>query len=207
MTAGNPVLALGLMSGTSCDGVDAALLTTDGRAHVAFGPVLTEPYPDAFRQRLRGVLGGRGQVDEVAQELTRRHADAATRLLRQAGLSASAVQVIGFHGQTILHEPEKRRTWQIGDGALLAELTGIDTVSDFRSADVAAGGQGAPFVPLYHQALAEKLPRPLAVLNIGGVANVSWIGDDGGFAARLRYRAGQRADRRLGAASFRNAGG
>jgi len=178
MTAGNPVLALGLMSGTSCDGIDAALLTTDGRAHVAFGPVLSEPYPEAFRQRLRGVLGGRGPVDEVARELTRRHADAANRLLRQAGLSSSAVQVIGFHGQTILHEPERRRTWQIGEGALLAELTGIDTVSDFRSADVAAGGQGAPFVPLYHQALAEQLPRPLAVLNIGGVANVSFIGED-----------------------------
>src|SRR5262249_28794212 len=76
------------------------------------------------------------------------------------------------------HEPDKRRTWQIGDGALLAKLTGIDTVSDFRSADVAAGGQGAPFVPLYHQALAERLERPIAVLNIGGVANVSFIGED-----------------------------
>jgi anhydro-N-acetylmuramic acid kinase len=180
MLTGAPVLALGLMSGTSCDGIDAALLTTDGRSHVAFGPMLSDPYPEAFRSRLRAVLGGHGPVAEVAQELTRRHASTANRLLAEASLPASAVKVIGFHGQTILHQPEKRRTWQIGEGALLAELTGIDTVSDFRSADVAAGGQGAPFVPLYHQALAEKLPRPLAVLNIGGVANVSFIGDDAG---------------------------
>jgi anhydro-N-acetylmuramic acid kinase len=173
-------LALGLMSGTSCDGIDAALVTTDGRRRVACGRALTEPYPPDFRQRLRGVLGGRGPVGEVSEELTRRHAEVVRRLLAEAGLAPSDVAIIGFHGQTILHEPEKRRTWQIGDGALLARLTGIDTVSDFRSADVAAGGQGAPFVPLFHQALAASrepaLPRPLAVLNVGGVANVSWIG-------------------------------
>src|SRR5262249_17022212 len=128
--------------------------------------------------RLRGVLGGRGQVENVGIELTRRHGDVVQRLLSLAGLSPSTIHVIGFHGQTILHEPDKHRTWQIGDGALLASITGIDTVSDFRSADVAAGGQGAPFVPLYHRALAARLPKPLAVLNIGGVANVSFIGDD-----------------------------
>jgi anhydro-N-acetylmuramic acid kinase len=176
MIIGDPILALGLMSGTSCDGIDAALLTTDGRSNVAFGPVLTDPYPEDFRQRLRDVLGGRGPVEDVAKELTRRHAEGVGRLLRAAGVEASAVRVLGFHGQTILHEPQNGRTWQIGDGALLAQLTGIDTVSDFRSADVAAGGQGAPFVPLYHQALAGSLERPLAVLNVGGVANVSFIG-------------------------------
>ena len=93
------------------------------------------------------------------------------------GWLPSDVGLLGFHGQTVLHEPEKGRTWQIGDGGLLARLTGIDTVSDFRSADVANGGQGAPFVPLYHQALAAALPeRPLAVLNLGGVGNVTWVG-------------------------------
>lgn len=173
-----PVLALGLMSGTSCDGIDAALLTTDGHAQVSFGAAYSEDYPEAFRRQLRGVLGGHGPVEAVGEELTRRHAEAVNHLLRSAGIAPSAVHVIGFHGQTILHEPDNRRTWQIGNGALLASLTGIDTVSDFRSADVAAGGQGAPFVPLYHQALAEKLERPLAVLNIGGVANVSFIGGD-----------------------------
>ena len=115
MIIADPVLALGLMSGTSCDGIDAALLTTDGRAHVAFGPVLTNPYPADFRQRLRRILGGRGPVDEVDMELTRRHAESVGRLLLAAGIEPSAVRVLGFHGQTVLHEPEKGRTWQIGD--------------------------------------------------------------------------------------------
>jgi anhydro-N-acetylmuramic acid kinase len=100
-------------------------------------------------------------------------------LLTRRGIAASTVDVVGFHGQTVLHEPERGRTWQIGDGPLLARLTGIDVVNDFRSADVAAGGQGAPFVPLFHAALAAALPTPLGVLNIGGVANVTWIGEAG----------------------------
>src|SRR5262249_7016018 len=153
-------------------------LTTDGRAHVANGLSLSEDYPEEFRRRLRGVLGGKGPVAEVGAELTRRHAEAVRRLFKEEGGAPFDVHGIGFDGHTIRPRAEKRRTWQIGDGALLAGLTGIDTVSDFRSADVAAGGQGAPFVPLYHQALAAGLPRPLAVLNIGGVANVSFIGDD-----------------------------
>jgi anhydro-N-acetylmuramic acid kinase len=175
MIIGDPILALGLMSGTSCDGIDAALLTTDGRSRVSFGPLLTQPYPDDFRRTLRGVLGGRGPVEEIGEELTRRHAEAVDRLLRAAGLEPSQVGLLGFHGQTILHEPENGRTWQIGDGALLADLTGIDTISDFRRADVAAGGQGAPFAPLYHYALAAALPGPLAVLNVGGVSNLTFI--------------------------------
>src|SRR5699024_2910454 len=103
---------------------------------------------------------------------------AVAALLAAAGREAQEVRALGFHGQTILHEPEAGRTWQIGDGALLAELTGIPVVCDFRSADVAAGGQGAPLAPLYHAARAAGLPRPLAVLNLGGVGNVTWIGDD-----------------------------
>jgi anhydro-N-acetylmuramic acid kinase len=181
MDKSSSILALGLMSGTSCDGIDAALVATDGRRLVDCGAALTEPYPEDFRRRLRSVMGGRGQVDEVAQELTRRHAAVISRLLEQAGVAPEAVGVVGFHGQTVLHEPEKGRTWQIGDGALLARLTGIDTVSDFRRADVAAGGPGAPVVPLFHQALVAShrpaLPRPVGVLNIGGVANVTWVGE------------------------------
>ncbi len=175
-----PILALGLMSGTSCDGVDAALVATDGRSSLRCAETVTLAYPEDFRQRLRDAMVNREAPPAVVEELTRRHADAVAELLSRAATQAHEVGVVGFHGQTLLHEPEKRRTWQIGDGALLARLTGIDTVSDFRSADVAAGGQGAPFAPLFHRALAEShgkpLPRPLAVLNIGGVANVTWIG-------------------------------
>jgi len=160
---------IGLMSGTSLDGIDAALLVTDGREQVQAGASLTVPYDPAFRQKLRGVLGGRGDVAAVEQSLTELHAQAVR------ALDAGEVDLIGFHGHTILHRPP--RTWQIGDGALLARLTGIDVVNDFRSADVAAGGEGAPLVPLYHRALAHRLERPLVVLNIGGVANLTWIGD------------------------------
>jgi anhydro-N-acetylmuramic acid kinase len=177
MALDNPILALGLMSGTSCDGIDAALVRTDGGSRVECGRAVKRPYPDSFRSQLRSVMGGKGAVAEVAEELTYRHASVVKELLRNADIRPSGVALLGFHGQTVLHEPHKGRTWQIGDGALLARLTGIDTISDFRSADVAAGGQGAPLVPVYHQALAAGLAqRPLAVLNLGGVANVTWIG-------------------------------
>ena len=165
--------ALGLMSGTSLDGVDAALVRTDGVRVLEFGPFRTEPYEPAFRERLRAVLGGKGDVAGVECDLTGIHTAAVKALLREAG--GVKADLIGFHGHTILHAPEAHRTWQIGDGALLARQTGIDVVHDFRSADVAAGGEGAPLAPVYHAALAGELERPLAVLNIGGVANVTWI--------------------------------
>lgn len=174
---------VGLMSGTSMDGIDAALLRTDGRTRVEPLAFLTIPYEDGFRAALRGCLGGTGPVESVERALTDAHADAVRRLLAGAAVAPSAVDLIGFHGHTILHAPERRRTWQIGDGARLAAATGIAVVDDFRGADVAAGGQGAPLVPLFHRALADALPRPLAVLNIGGVANVSWIGADESDAA------------------------
>jgi len=171
-------LALGLMSGTSLDGIDAALIETDGDRVAAFGPVLTVPYDDGLRERLRGILGGVGAVAEVERALTEAHAAVVRRLLDGHGVSRGAVAVIGFHGHTILHRPREGRTWQIGDGALLARLAGIDVVCDFRANDVAAGGEGAPFAPLYHAALARDLERPVAVLNLGGVGNLTWIASD-----------------------------
>lgn len=177
------MLALGLMSGTSLDGVDAALVVTDGVAVERLGPALTIPYAPEQRERLRSVLGGVGPVDEVERDITLFHADAVARLLQANGLAAAEVDVIGFHGHTISHRPQDRHTWQIGDGKLLAELTGIPVVNDFRSADVAAGGQGAPLVPVFHRALASGIARPVAVLNLGGVGNVTWIGDDDSLLA------------------------
>ncbi len=171
------------MSGTSLDGVDAALLATDGEAITWHGPALTLPYTDTLRDRLRAVLGGNGPVAEVERDVTLHHAEAVCMLLDSAGIDAGRVGVVGFHGHTILHRPDERRTWQIGDGALLARLAGIPVVNDFRSADVAAGGQGAPLVPLFHAGLARGLERPVAVLNIGGVANLTWIGADGRLLA------------------------
>ena len=179
----SPSTAIGLMSGTSMDGVDAALIRTDGDRHVETGPSLTVPYKPEFRQRLRAILGGRGDVDAVERELTQAHAEAVQRLLDTAGLVADQVDLIGFHGQTILHAPHERRTWQIGDGAALAAAVGIDVVNDFRSADVAEGGQGAPLLPLYHRALSADLGKPVIVLNLGGVGNLTWIGRDGDIVA------------------------
>ncbi|HWA46948.1 MAG TPA: anhydro-N-acetylmuramic acid kinase [Dongiaceae bacterium] len=180
---GGAVWAMGLMSGTSADGVDAALIRTDGTSVAEFGPSLTEPYDNAFRLKLKGAFGSQAPVPEIERELTERHASAVQALLAKAGRGPRDVAVVGFHGQTLHHAPERRQTWQIGDGALLAKLTGIEVVNDFRSADVAAGGQGAPLVPVYHAALAGALAKPLAVLNIGGVGNVTWIGADGSLLA------------------------
>jgi anhydro-N-acetylmuramic acid kinase len=170
--------ALGLMSGTSLDGIDVAALATDGRERVVAGPALTVPYPEAFRERLRGVLGSTSASAEVAAveaELTRLHAAAIAEF--RARHPEVAFDLVGFHGHTILHRPAEQRTWQIGDGALLARLVGVDVVADFRSADVAAGGEGAPLAPLYHAALAADRAKPIAILNLGGVGNVTWIGD------------------------------
>ncbi|MBF0323521.1 MAG: anhydro-N-acetylmuramic acid kinase [Alphaproteobacteria bacterium] len=177
------MLALGLMSGTSLDGIDAALVATDGETVESFGAAATFPYDEDFKAALRQILGGTGPVAEVERHLTHLHAEAVAGLLAKAGLEKAAVDVIGFHGHTILHRPDQRRTWQIGDGALLARLTGIAVVNDFRSADVAAGGQGAPLVPVFHQALAAGLAKPLAILNLGGVGNVTWLGEDGAILA------------------------
>jgi anhydro-N-acetylmuramic acid kinase len=163
------------MSGTSLDGIDVAMIDTDGRDRVIPGPALTIPYPPQFRERLRSVLGGIGPVADAEAELTRLHAEAVEHFLHQ--YRVTAIDIVGFHGHTILHRPAERRTWQIGDGGLLAQRLGVDVVADFRTADVAAGGQGAPLAPLFHAALAASLQKPLAVLNIGGVANVTWIGE------------------------------
>ena len=177
------VWALGLMSGTSLDGIDAALIKTDGQTVGEMGPWLTIPYDEEIRIRLRDAVREQGDIPALEKELTERHAVAVHALLQSAGLSASDIGVIGFHGQTIAHRPHQGITRQIGDGALLAKLTGINVVNDFRSPDVAAGGQGAPLVPLFHAALAKDLELPVAVLNIGGVANVTWIGKGGELLA------------------------
>ena len=181
---------IGLMSGTSLDGVDAALLESDGEAVARPGPGLTVPYDSETRALLRAALEearavAQGapvpqSIREAEQRLTEVHAEAVKALLAKAGIGARDVALIGFHGQTILHRPERHWTWQIGDGALLARLTGIDVINDFRSADVKAGGQGAPLMPLYHAVMAREagLAEPAVVVNIGGVAQVTYIRGD-----------------------------
>jgi anhydro-N-acetylmuramic acid kinase len=192
------VTALGLMSGTSLDGIDAAFVRTDGVMVSDVGPAITVAYTDAEREILgRAITAAAGyrrrsltvpaDVVIAADLVTEAHGRVVERLIRSVPSSIWSAEVIGFHGQTILHRPADNWTWQIGDGANLARRLGVPVVDDFRSADVAAGGQGAPLAPLYHQALANSVtPReqgPVAVVNIGGVANVTWIGDDGTLLA------------------------
>ncbi|MFM9847258.1 MAG: anhydro-N-acetylmuramic acid kinase [Hyphomicrobiaceae bacterium] len=184
---GKVMRAIGLMSGTSMDGIDVALIETDGEDFIKRGSAATFPYPPEFRSLLAQALvdamgmtdrqARPGRLADVERQLTECHADAVLRFMGDRMLQPMAIDVIGFHGQTVLHNPNRALTVQLGDGALLARKTGVRVVYDLRAADVASGGQGAPLVPVYHRALTARLPqRPVAFLNIGGVANVTWIG-------------------------------
>ncbi len=180
--------AIGLMSGTSFDGVDVALIETDGERIDALGPVGYRPYTDEERSLLRralsegATLGDRASRPGVLREadafVTRVHAETVEKFL--ADEKIDGVDIVGFHGQTVLHKPQAKLTVQIGDGATLAKRLGLPVACDFRQADIERGGQGAPIVPVFHQALARDLarPHPIGVLNIGGVANVTYV--DGG---------------------------
>ena len=170
-----PIWALGLMSGTSMDGIDAAIVETDGVRVTAFGPAATTPYDDALRDRIRAALGNASPDPAIARGLTDAHAACIEDLLSQHPDYKDKIQIVGLHGHTVLHAPADGVTVQIGDGPRLAGRLGIDVVSDFRTADVAAGGQGAPFAPLYHRALCDNIEGPVVVLNIGGISNVTWI--------------------------------
>jgi anhydro-N-acetylmuramic acid kinase len=172
--------AIGLMSGTSLDGIDAAILESGGEKIHAQGPTLFVPYEDKFRAELRSCLSGQGDSLKVENELTKLHAEVVAKLLDVAGLQLEQIDLIGFHGQTISHRPSEGLTCQIGDPSLLAELTGINVIADFRRKDMAVGGNGAPLVPLYHAALLKDYPKPIAIVNIGGIANVTWIGEKEG---------------------------
>ncbi len=171
--------ALGLMSGTSVDGVDVALIETDGERVASFGPTLTLPYPDEARRTIRAAFGATAESDATQRAerlVTELHVEAVRAWAAESGIAADTLDLVGFHGQTITHQPDRGFTWQLGDGAALAQALGVRVVNDLRSADVAAGGQGAPLVPIYHAALA-------ADVHHGGVGNVTWIGTDGSLLA------------------------
>ncbi len=186
MSASSPVFkplrVIGLMSGTSMDGVDAAYLETDGECRVERGPAVTLPYTPDFRSRLGAFVehaperGASPAEAGIETELTDLHARAVEHLFKVMALPGGALDLIGFHGQTIWHRPAQGETWQMGDGNRLADALGVAVAYDFRSDDVAAGGQGAPLLPIYHAALARDAGLPAAILNIGGVANITWIG-------------------------------
>jgi anhydro-N-acetylmuramic acid kinase len=182
--------AIGLMSGTSLDGVDVALVETDGERIERLGSTGYRPYNDQERDFLHGALADALQVSarmdrpgrsrEAEELVTCMHAEAVESFLADQGMAPNDIGVIGFHGQTVLHRPESRLTVQLGDGQALARRLRIPVVFDLRAADMERGGQGAPLVPVFHRALVDAagLERPLAILNLGGVANVTFVGSD-----------------------------
>tara|TARA_R110000868_G_scaffold190862_1_gene434857 strand:- start:157113 stop:158204 length:1092 start_codon:yes stop_codon:yes gene_type:complete len=179
-------LSIGLMSGTSLDGIDAALLETDGENNITFKHGVYLPYKPEFRARMQKLAREDISILDMMRlekELTEEHAAVVKMLLQEEFLTPNHVDVIGFHGQTIRHAPEEGLTLQIGNASLLRELTGIPVVSDFRRRDMAVKGEGAPLAPLYHQALFHGEELPIAVVNIGGVANLTWIGANGELIA------------------------
>ncbi|TYR30896.1 anhydro-N-acetylmuramic acid kinase [Mesorhizobium microcysteis] len=180
--------AIGLMSGTSMDGIDLAVVTTDGEAEVQRGPGSFTAYEASFRRRIEAALDDArtidkreerpGDLEELEREITLRHAEAVKKFL--ADHPQLRAELLGFHGQTVLHRPERGVTVQLGDGALLAKETGLPVVHDMRANDMAHGGQGAPLVPAYHAALAKSLPEalgefPVCFVNIGGISNVTFV--------------------------------
>ncbi len=179
--------AIGLMSGTSLDGVDVAMIETDGESVASFGPSAYRPYSETERALLRQALSDAvglsdrsarpGVLAEAERVVTVAHAEAVEAFLSDHGIARDAVDLVGFHGQTVLHRPADHLTVQIGDGQGLAARLGVAVVYDLRAADVAAGGQGAPLVPVYHRALSRGLASngPSVVVNIGGVANITYI--------------------------------
>jgi anhydro-N-acetylmuramic acid kinase len=190
-----PMLVLGFMTGTSLDAVDMAVLDTDGEKILSFGPAGERKLSDATRNVVleatqQALKWERGAPEpaifvHAAEMIAEEHHAAAEVFLQASGLEWPELDLVGMHGQTVLHERPKPgvpgRTVQLGDAALLARLCGRPVVHDFRSADIAAGGEGAPLAPAYHMARAKKsgLEPPLAVLNVGGVANLTlWTGGD-----------------------------
>jgi anhydro-N-acetylmuramic acid kinase len=193
--------AIGLMSGTSMDGVDVALIETDGESIQSFGPSCSYPYSAAERNLLREAMvfargmkarDTRGGVLTLTESMvTTKHADCVKAFAEYNSIKLSSIEAIGFHGQTVLHRPEQQLTVQLGDGAGLSAALGVPVVYDFRAADVEGGGQGAPLVPVFHRALAQRagLPLPAAFVNIGGISNITFV-PDGSAADLVAFDAG-----------------
>ena len=187
--------AIGLMSGTSMDGIDVAMVRSDGSEVTERGGFLTVPYRPNFRRCLADALETAKSIQkrdkrpddlaELERELTLLHADAVETFLSRFSLSPDQIDLVGFHGQTVLHRPERQLTVQIGDGPLLAERLGLPVVYDMRANDMRTAGEGAPLAPAYHGALARNLDRehPIAFVNIGGISNITSVDADGRLTA------------------------
>ncbi len=183
MSTKHEMTTIGAISGTSMDGIDIALVKTDGHMVTHTGPGRMVPYPADLRAALLDFLKDPSRAEhDPMTALEERVTDAFTTaiglFMRDEKIDPASIDLIGLHGQTVYHRPERRFTRQLGLGQRMADALGVDVVDSFRMADVAAGGHGAPFAPLYHAALAHKLPQPLMVLNLGGVGNITYLDGD-----------------------------
>jgi anhydro-N-acetylmuramic acid kinase len=180
MPAMRRIRAIGLMSGTSMDGIDVAIVETDGDDHLTIGPHASSAYPPELRRTLLRLPSKDVDLTTVEQEVTDLHSNAIRAFCAVEQIDLATVDVIGFHGQTIKHEPALGRTWQLGNGQRMADALAKVVVNNFRQNDMDHGGQGAPFAPAYHRAIvrAHGIALPVAVLNIGGVSNVTLIDED-----------------------------
>ena len=169
---------IGLMSGTSLDGIDAAIIKTDGKKVYDFGDFITIPYSTTLKESIKSI--SLKTIEKIEKEMTLLHVEAVEKLLKKSNLNANNIDLIGFHGHTILHDPSKNHTHQIGDSNLLAKETGINVAYDFRKKDVESGGEGAPLVPIFLKSIVpdKLLNKTIAFLNIGGVANITYINND-----------------------------
>jgi len=172
--------AIGLMSGTAMDGIDAAMIETDGYNYTKPIGFVSVDHNPAMREELKSQLNSEIFDKSVERDFTMAQIPAINELLVETKLNPSDIDVIGFHGQTTHHDPDNGVTVQMGDGQLLASEMGIDVVYDFRKNDMKYGGQGAPLLPVYHRALLQnsELSLPVVILNLGGVGNITYIDND-----------------------------
>lgn len=170
---------IGCMTGTSCDGLDLAYIITDGKSQLTVGPSVTIPFHDTYKNTLRKrvtLMAARHFMDgELDQDIAKYHAFHIKEFIQKNQLEVDA---IGFHGQTVWHDPANGLTVQLGDCQMLANALGINVVGQMRLNDIANGGQGAPLAPVYHQVISAKLPKPVVIINIGGVSNLTLITED-----------------------------
>ena len=174
------LLALGLMSGTSIDGVDVALLKTNGLDNIINKGYQTYSFSKKIKNKIENFITARNSPKEITKLITDFHTSCVKDFIKKKNISLGSINIVGFHGQTIFHKPDQCWTWQLGDGQQLSNSLNIPVISNFRYRDVCLGGQGAPLVPIWHLAIINSMERekfPCVFINIGGVANITYIED------------------------------
>ena len=177
-------IALGLMSGTSADGIDVAVLTTDGKTKINLGPSGYYPFSNSFRSKIKSIFKKKVNIEKIKKqkrivdienEFTYLNFVAINKFLKKNKINKKEIDVVGFHGQTISHNPMNGYSWQIGNSQKLVNLLNVKVVSNFRDNDIKNGGQGAPLTPIFHYYLTKKIKKKICFINLGGISNVTYF--------------------------------